>query len=95
MRYRNIRVKATGQWVKVLFTTQADTFSVDGAIHLAEMADALGVSAASLEVVDSDSDQQTGELLALPTVTKPLRTIEDLTSIPRVDWTPEEIVALG
>ncbi len=63
MLYRNIRDKATGQWVNVVFTKEGDRFNVKATTHRASVADALGVNRTSLEVIDSDSDQRSGVLI--------------------------------
>ncbi|MQG33906.1 MAG: hypothetical protein FI717_06345 [SAR202 cluster bacterium] len=66
MLYRNIREIATGQWVDVLFTTEAEQFDVKAISHRADIAAALGVGRTTLEVMDSSSDQRTRVLLEMP-----------------------------
>ena len=71
MKCRQIRVIATGQWINVLFTVQAkngepDVFSVPEVSHRTDIARALGIPPAALEVVDADTDIRVGVLLPLP-----------------------------
>lgn len=71
MKYRMLRVIASGQWLDVLFTVQApsgqpDVFTVSPETHQAQMAAALGLPAAALEVVDADTDVRVGPRLPLP-----------------------------
>ena len=87
MLYRNIRKIATGEWVDVLFTTDAASFSVPAASHVADMATALSLNANELEAVDAGSDARTGTLIDQPTVTpKPTRQ-EELVAIGKDNWT--------
>jgi hypothetical protein len=65
MKFRQLRVIATRQWVNVLFTVDGE-FSVPAASHLASIAAALGVSPATLEVVDDATDLRTGTLRQVP-----------------------------
>lgn len=95
MKYRQYKVTATSQWLNVLFTVDGPQFSVPEASHRADIAKALGLSPADLEVVDADSDLRVGLLLDLPP--KPPRQptaadirwsrITELLAIPRSDWT--------
>jgi hypothetical protein len=99
MKYRQIRVIATGQWVEALFTVQAkpgepDIFSVALESHQADIAKALGVAPAELEVVDADRDLRSGVLLPLPRTAPPpdptaprRQRVAELIAIPRSDWT--------
>ena len=67
MIYRNIRVRATGQWVNALFAWEkADPQNTSAESHIASIATSLGVAPSSLEAVDSATDQRTGTLLQLP-----------------------------
>lgn len=66
MLYRNIRKIATGEWVDVLFTTEAASFNVLPDSHVADMAAALSLNANELEAIDAGADARTGTLLALP-----------------------------
>ena len=67
MLYRNIRKIATGEWVDVLFTTEAASFSVSADSHVSDMATSLLLNANELEAIDSASDARTGTLINQPT----------------------------
>jgi len=87
MLYRNIRKIATGEWVDVLFTTDAASFSVPAASHVADMATALSLNANELEAVDADADARTGTLIDQPTVTPTPTRQEELLAIGKDNWT--------
>ena len=91
MLYRCLRVKTTGQWVNVLLTVAGDKFSTESTKHRAHVADALGVPRTSLEVVDGDSDRRSGELLSLPQEPEPPCRLQELTAIPRSEWTNDQM----
>ena len=86
MLYRNIRKIATGEWVDVLFTTEAASFSVPAASHVADMAAALSLNANELEAVDAGSDARTGTLIAQPSTPDTARQ-EELLAIGKDNWT--------
>ena len=71
MKYRQLRVRATGQWLDVLFIAAGPEFSVPAASHQADIARALGLSPDALEVVDADSDLRVGPLQAIPSPPAP------------------------
>ena len=87
MLYRNIRKIATGEWVDVLFTTEAESFSVSAASHVADMAAALSLNANELEAVDAEADARTGTLIDQPTVTPTPTRQEELLAIGKDNWT--------
>ena len=87
MLYRNIRKIATGEWVDVLFTTEAESFSVSAASHVADMAAALSLNANELEAVDAGADARTGTLIDVPTVTPTPTRQEELVAIGKDNWT--------
>jgi len=87
MIYRNIRKIATGEWVDVLFTKDAESFNVPASSHVADMATALSLNASELEAVDGSSDARTGTLIAQPTVTVTPTRQEELLAIGRDNWT--------
>jgi len=87
MLYRNIRKIDTGAWVDVLFTTQAASFSVPAASHVADMAAALSLNANELEAVDGASDARTGTLIAQPTNAATPTRQEELVAIGKDNWT--------
>ena len=87
MLYRNIRKIATGEWVDVLFTTEAESFSVSAASHVADMAAALSLNANELEAVDAEADARTGTLIDQPTVTPTPTRQEELVAIGKDNWT--------
>ena len=101
MKYRQLRVISTGQWIDVLFTVQAkdgqpDVFTVPAESHQVDIARALNVPPAGLEVVDADLDIRTGALLDLPppppvpqTLTQ--QRISELLAVPRSDWTTAQM----
>ena len=91
MLYRCLRVKATGQWINVLFTDAGDNFSTQSIKHRGVIADALGVPRTSLEVVDGGSDQRSGDLLSLPYDPDPLSRLQELTAISRSEWTTDQM----
>ena len=71
MKYRQLRVIATGQWVNVLFTVAGDggssnVFSTSELSHRTDIALALGLAPTALEVVDADTDIRVGVLLPIP-----------------------------
>lgn len=66
MLYRQLRKRDTGQWVDLLLTVDGEAFSVPAESVRADIAAALGLQPADLEVVDSDSDLRTGAMLELP-----------------------------
>ena len=76
MKYRNIRIVATGQWLNLLFTSASDEFSTPARSHVKDMAAALRVPARTLEAVDGNNDRRTGKLLDLP---RTITVSEDLT----------------
>ena len=87
MLYRNIRKIATGAWVDVLFTTDAASFSVPAASHVADIATALSLNANELEAVDGASDARTGTLIAQPVVSVTPTRKEELIAIGKDNWT--------
>ena len=93
MLYWCFRKIYTGQWVNVLFTVDGDAFNVKATTHRASIADSLGVSRTSLEVVGGDSDPRTGLLIELPVppIPVPTRTEQLLAIFPREDWTADEL----
>ena len=90
--YRNLRKRDTGQWVDVLLTVDGAAFSVPEASHRIDVAAALGLTPDELEAVDTNSDQRSGTLLAVPTPPEvppdpdQVR-IQELLAIPRSNWT--------
>lgn len=91
MLYRCLRVKATGQWINVLFTDAGDHFSTPSIRHRAIIADELVVPRTSLEVVDGGSDQRSGDLLNLPNDPDPPSRLQELTAISRTEWTTDQM----
>ena len=87
MLYRNIRKIATGEWVDVLFTTEAASFDVPAASHVASIAAALSLNANELEAVDAGSDARTGTLINQPTVTITPTRQEELLAVGKDNWT--------
>ena len=87
MRYRNIRKIATGEWVDVLFTTEAASFSVPAASHVASITAGLSLNADELEAVDAGSDARTGTLIDQPDVTPPPTRQQELVAIGKDAWT--------
>ena len=87
MLYRNIRKIATGEWVDVLFTTEAASFSIPAASHVADMAVALSLNANELEAVDAGADARTGTLIAHPVVSVTPTRKEELVAIGKNNWT--------
>ena len=90
--YRCLRVVNTGQWLDVLFTSSSEDFDVPELSHRTDIANALGLDPAELEGLDTNSDQRTGTLLAVPTSPEAppdpnqLR-VQELLAIPRSSWT--------
>ena len=89
MLYRNIRKIATGEWVDVLFTTEAESFGVPAASHIADIAAGLSLNANELEAVDGASDARTGTLIDQPTVTP------TPPGVPVSSTRQEELLAIG
>ena len=87
MLYRNIRKIATGEWVDVLFTTEAASFDVPAASHVASIAAALSLNANELEAGDAGSDARTGTLIAQPVTTFTPTRREELVAIGKDAWT--------
>ena len=87
MLYRNIRKIATGEWGDVLLTTEAASFSVPAASHIADIAAGLSLNANELEAVDAGSDARTGTLIDQPTVTPTPTRQEELVAIGKDNWT--------
>ena len=87
MLYRNIRKVATGEWVDILFTTDAASFSVPADSHVAGVAVALSLNASDLEAVDGNSDARTGTLINQPTVAVSPTRQEELIAIGKDNWT--------
>ena len=87
MLYRNIRKIATGEWVDVLFTTEAASFSIPAASHVADMATALSLNANELEAVDADADARTGTWIDQPTPSPTPTRQEELVAIGKDNWT--------
>ena len=87
MLYRNIRKIATGEWVDVLFTTEAASFDVTADSHVADIAAALSLNANELEAVDAEADARTGTLIDQPTVTPTPTRQEELLAIGKDNWT--------
>ena len=90
MLYRNIRKIATGAWVDVLFTTDAASFSVPAASHIADIAAALSLNANELEAVDAGADARTGTLIDQPVVSATPTRKEELVAIGKDNWTDEQ-----
>ena len=90
--YRCLRVVNTGQWLDVLFTSSSEDFEVPELSHRTDIANALGLDTAELEALDTNADQRTGALLAVPTSPEAppdpnqLR-VQELLAIPRSSWT--------
>ena len=87
MLYRNIRKISTGEWVDVLLTTEAASFSVPASSHVADIAAGLALNANELEAVDSDADARTGTVIDQPTVTPTPTRQEELLAIGKDNWT--------
>jgi hypothetical protein len=88
MRYRCFKQTSTGKWIDVLLTRSGDTFSVSMESHRKDIALAFGVDPTSLEVVDSDTDLRSGELLPVPQKSpSPPSRKEELLAIGRDNWT--------
>ena len=87
MLYRNIRKIATGEWVNVLFTTEAASFDVPAASHVANIAAALSLDANELEAVDADADARTGTLIDQPTPSPTPTRQQELVAIGKENWT--------
>ena len=85
MLYRNIRKIATGEWVDVLFTTEAASFDVPAASHVASIAAALSLNANELEAVDAGADARTGTLIDQPSIPTPRK--DELLAIGKDNWT--------
>lgn len=66
MKFRNFRKRATGQWVDVLFTVNADSFNIPEESHRAAIAEALGLAMTDLETVERNVDSRIGILIAQP-----------------------------
>ena len=76
---RNIRVRATGQWVNALFTwDKADPQNTSAESHVASIATALGVAPDTLAAVEGTVDARTGVLLNLPLPQPPAPTAEQV-----------------
>ena len=71
MKYRGVQQKSTGLWLDVLFTTEADKFSVTKASHKRDIARGWSIAQADLDVVDADSDPRSGALIPGPVVFVP------------------------
>ena len=87
MLYRNIRKVSTGEWVDILFTTDAESFSVQASSHVAGVATALSLNANELEAIDGNSDARTGTLINQPTVVARPTLQEELIAIGKDNWT--------
>jgi hypothetical protein len=87
MLYRNIRKIATGEWVDVLFTTEAASFDVPADSHVADIAAGLSLNASELEAVDGASDARTGTLIDQPIVIPTLTRKQELVAIGKDNWT--------
>ena len=87
MLYRNIRKIATGEWVNVLFTTEAASFDVPAASHVANIAAALSLDANELEAVDAAADARTGTLIDQPTPSPTPTRQQELVAIGKENWT--------
>jgi len=66
--YRNIKRKSDGKWIDVLFTKAGDRFTIKASQHIRDIAAGLSVAENTLEVVDSDKDDRTGDLIKFPEV---------------------------
>ena len=92
--YRCLRVVNTGQWLDVLFTSSSEVFEIPELSHRTDIANALGLAPGELEALDTNADQRTGALLAVPTSPEAppdpnqLR-VQELLAIPRSSWTAE------
>ena len=98
MKYRQLRVIATGQWLNVLFTVQAkngepDIFSTPEVSHRTDIARALGMPPTVLEVVDTDTDIRVGVLLPLP-VPPPSAPDPDLVAFDAAPTIAEKVLIL-
>ena len=79
MKYRQLRVRATGQWLDVLFIVDGSEFSVPAASHQADIARALGLAPDALEVVDTtNEDVRVFPMLAIPPPPPSQPTAEEL-----------------
>ena len=87
MPTRNIRKISTGAWVDILFTTNAASFSVPAASHVADIAAALSLNANELEAGDGDAAARTGTLIDQPTVAVSPTRKEELIAIGKDGWT--------
>ena len=87
MLYRNIRKISTGEWVDVLFTTEAASFDVPAASHVADIATALSLNANELEAVEAGADARTGALIDQPTPSPTPTRQEELVAIGKENWT--------
>ena len=87
MLYRNIRKIATGEWVDVLFTTEAASFDVPADSHVDSIAAALSLNANELEAVDADADARTGTLIDQPSNAATPTREEELVAIGKDNWT--------
>ena len=90
MLFRNIRKIATGEWVDVLFTTEAESFSVPAASHVASIAAGLSLNANELEAVDAGADARTGTLIDQLVVSATPTRKEELVAIGKDNWTDEQ-----
>jgi hypothetical protein len=87
MKFRQIRVTATGQWVAFLFTSELDPITIRPESHVASVAAGLGVDASTLEAIDTDADARTGTLLEFPVVSVTPTRKEELVAIGKDNWT--------
>lgn len=85
MIYRNLRIKATGAWINVLYTADVIYFNTPSNAHRHGQAVALGLRDDELEVVDSDRDQRTGSLIEQPVAAPHGFNWDDATTTQRLD----------
>jgi hypothetical protein len=78
MRYRQVRVIATGQWADFLYASDVEEFRISEDSHRHDVAQSLGLLPDELETVESNEDLRTGILLSDPTKKKGLTPFEML-----------------
>lgn len=86
MLYRAFRRTDTGQWLDVIFATEADEFASDPEAGVgpesqaADLAAGIGIDPELLAWTDAEEDPRTGTLAPLPTAEPipPAATVEDI-----------------
>jgi len=96
MRYRRIRVVATGQFLGSLWTDAGSVFSIAPENHIQDMADALALRTDELDAVESDADPGVAPYLSVPiasasTVALRRDQIAELTSVGEAEWTEAQV----